>query len=55
MDEMVWAVTVLTMLLHLLSIFHCSGKVYNELFCPAFNAIWVLTIYAFLLISTLFF
>ena len=43
------------MLLHLLSIFHCSGKVYNELFCHAFNTIRVLTIDAFLLIGTLFF
>ena len=54
MDEVVWTVTVIIMLLHLLSVFHCSGKVYSELFCHAFDAIRVLTIDAFLLIGALF-
>ena len=54
-DEVVWAITVITMLLPLLSIFHCSGKLYNELSCHAFNAIWVLMVNDFLLIGTLLF
>ena len=53
-DKVIQAATVVTAFLLLLSIFHCSGKVSNELFGHAFNAIWVFTVDAFLLVGTFF-
>ena len=45
---------MVTALLLLLSILHCSGKVYNELFSYAFDAILIFTVNAFFLVGTLF-
>ena len=53
-DKVIWATTVVTALLLLLNILHCSDKAYYELFGYAFNAIWVFTVNAFLLVDTLF-
>ena len=52
-DKMIWAATVVTVLL-LLSILHCSGKAYNEFLSYALNTIWVFTVNAFPLVSTFF-
>ena len=52
--KVIWAATVVTVLLLLLSILHCSCKVYNELFGYAFDAIWVFVVDAFLFVGTLF-
>ena len=54
MDEVIQAATVITALLHLLSILHCSGKVYSELFGYAINAIQVFAVNIFLLVSAFF-
>ena len=54
MDKMIQAVTVVTSLFLLLSVLHCSGKVYNELFSYALNATGILACSIFLLVSTLF-
>ena len=54
MDEVIWAVTVITMLLYLLIILDSSGKMYHELFKYAFNAIGIIAINAFLLITFFF-
>ena len=51
-DKVIWAATVITVLLLLLSALHCSGKVYNEFLSHVFNAIWVHTVSAFLFVST---
>ena len=54
-DEVVWAVTVITVFLCLFSIFHCPGKAYDELFSYTFGAIQVLIINASLLVGSLSF
>ena len=51
MDEVVWAVTVITMLLCLLCLLHCSSKMHYEFLSYPFDAIWVVTISDFLLIG----
>ena len=46
--------SMITALLCLLSVLHCSGKAYNELVGYSFNAIWVSAVDTFLLVGTLF-
>ena len=54
MDRVNLAATVITALLLPLNILHSSGKMYNELFGYASNALWVFTVNTFLLVSALF-
>ena len=54
MGVVIWVATVITALLHLLSVLHSCCKAYNELFSYAFNAIGVFDIDLFLLVSASF-